>query len=266
MIRCRAVFSLAFALALIPGTASLAQQPPVDELKKEIEALREDVKALRGDVQELKTMLQSRPAGPAAPPPPPQNVVLDLGTNPFRGDGRAPLTIIEFSDYQCPICARHVRETVPLIDKEYVATGKVKYVLLDFPLESIHKLSFRAAEAAHCAGDQGKYWEMHARLFANQKSLEPWSPHAEAVNLNVGTFEDCLSRGKHAEQIRKNVAEGQKAVIPGTPVFLLAYTDPTSSKVTTVARLTGAQPFSIFKNRIDQLLAEQPKAAAEKPR
>jgi protein-disulfide isomerase len=269
MTRCRVVISLAFALALTPGTASLAQQPPVDELKKEIEALREDVKALRNDVQEIKAILQSRPPAPAAAPLPPQNVVLDLGTNPFRGDGKASLTLIEFSDYQCPICARHVRETSPLIDKEYVATGKVKYVLLDFPLESIHKLAFRAAEAAHCAGDQGKYWEMHDRLFANQKTLEPLNAHASALGLNVGRFEACLTGGKYAEQIRKNVAEGQKAVIPGTPVFLLAYTDPTSSKVKTVARLTGAQPFSIFKNRIDQLLADQPKAgaeAAEKPR
>jgi protein-disulfide isomerase len=255
--------ALALALASIPG-ASIAQEPPVDELRKEIEALREDMKALRNDVREIKAILQSRPAVPA---PPPQNVVLDLGTNPFRGDRNAPLTMIEFSDYQCPICARHVRETSPLIDKEYVATGKVKYVLLDFPLESIHKLAFRAAEAAHCAGDQGKYWEMHDRLFANQKILEPWSAHAEAADLNVGRFEDCLNSGKYAEQIRKNIAEGQKAVVPGTPVYLLAYTDPTSSKVKTVARLTGAQPFSIFKNRIDQLLADQRKAeAAEKPR
>ncbi len=145
----------------------------------------------------------------------------------------------------------------------------MKYVLLDFPLEAIHKLAFRAAEAAHCAGEQGKYWEMHDRLFANQKSLEPWTAHAEAVDLNVGRFEDCLSRGRYVERIRKNIAEGQKAVVPGTPVFLLAYTDPTSSKVKTAARLTGAQPFSIFKNRIDQLLAELLKAgaeAAEKPK
>ena len=108
---------------------------------------------------------------------------------------------------------------------------------------------------------------MHDRLFANQKALEPLRAHAEAVGLNVGRFEDCLSRGTYADQIRKNMAEGQKAAVPGTPVFLLAYTDPTRSKVTTVARLTGAQPFSIFKNRIDQLSADERKAdAAEKPR
>jgi protein-disulfide isomerase len=264
MTRSKPAIALTLALALIRAPASLAQEQPTDELKKEIEALRDDVRALRTEVQEIKTILQSRPAVPS---PPPQNVILDLGANPFRGDLKARLTLVEFSDYQCPICARHVRETSPLIDKEYVATGKVKYVLLDFPLESIHKLAFRAAEAAHCAGDQGKYWEMHDRLFANQKALEPWSAHAAALDLNVGRFEACLTGDKYAERIRKNVAEGQKAVIPGTPVFLLAYTDPTSSKVKTVARLTGAQPFSIFKNRIDQLLAEQQKAeAAEKPR
>jgi protein-disulfide isomerase len=99
MTRRKPVISLAFALALIArAPASLAQQPPVDDLKKEIEALREDVKALRKDLQEIKTILQSRQPAPA--PPPPQNVVLDLGANPFRGDGKARLTLVEFSDYQ----------------------------------------------------------------------------------------------------------------------------------------------------------------------
>jgi len=136
---------------------------------------------------------------------------------------------------------------------------------MDLPLESIHKFAFKGAEAARCAGEQGKFWEMHDRLFANQTSLEPAKPHAEAVGLDVAKFEGCLSAGKYAEAIRKDMAEAQKAGINGTPAFFLAYTDPTSSKVKTVARLSGAQPFAAFKAQIDQLLAEQPKAGAEKP-
>jgi protein-disulfide isomerase len=136
---------------------------------------------------------------------------------------------------------------------------------MDLPLESIHKLAFKAAEAANCAGEQGKYWEMHDRLFANQKTLEPWKAHAEAIGLDVPKFEACLNAGKQAEEIRRDMAEAGKAGINGTPAFFLAYTDPTSSKVKTVARLSGAQPFSAFKAQIDQLLAEQPKAGAEKP-
>ena len=143
-------------------------------------------------------------------------------------------------------------------------------MFVDLPLESIHKLAFKAAEAANCAGEQGKYWEMHDRLFANQKTLEPWKAHAEAVGLDVSKFEGCLNAGKQAEEIRKDMAEAQKAGVTGTPLFFLAYTDTSSSKVKTVVRLSGAQPFSAFKAHIDKLLAEQPKAeptkAGEKPK
>jgi protein-disulfide isomerase len=144
----------------------------------------------------------------------------------------------------------------------------VKYVFMDYPL-SIHKLAFKAAEAAHCAGEQGKYWEMHDRLFANQTSLEPWKAHAEAVGLDLSKFEQCLSAGKYAEEIRKDMAEARKAGVTGTPVSFLAYTDPSNSTVKTVIRVTGAQPFSNFKAQIDKLLARQPTPgaeAAEKPK
>jgi predicted DsbA family dithiol-disulfide isomerase len=108
---------------------------------------------------------------------------------------------------------------------------------------------------------------MHDRLFSHQTSLEPAKPHAQALGLNVAEFEGCMSAGKYAEAIRKDATEGQKAGVTGTPAFFLAYTDPTSSKVKTVVRLSGAQPYSAFKAQIDKLLAERPKAAAaEKPK
>jgi protein-disulfide isomerase len=236
-----------------------AQQAGNDELKKEIENVKESLKTIQKDIQEIKALLQSRPA--AAP----QNVVLDLGKNPFKGSRDARLTLVEFSDYQCPFCGRHVRETMPQIDKEYVETGKVKYVFLDLPLESIHKSAFKAAEAAHCADEQGKYWEMHDRLFGNQKALEPWTPHAEAVGLDVAKFEACMAAARPADEIRQDMAQAQKAGITGTPAFYLAYTDPGSTKVKTLTALKGARPYADFKAAIDALLAEQPKAAPEKP-
>ena len=131
----------------------------------------------------------------------------------------------------------------------------MKYVFVDFPLESIHKFAFKASEAAHCAGEQGKFWEMHDRLFANQKTLEPWTPHAQAIGLEVPKFEACMTSGKYADEIRRNLAEGAKAGVTGTPAFLLAYTEPGSSKVKTQARLVGAQSYAAFKAEIDKLLA-----------
>jgi protein-disulfide isomerase len=96
------------------------------------------------------------------------DAVVAIGDAPVKGNPNAKLTLIEFSDYQCPFCRRHAENTLPSLDKEYIATGKVRYVFHDFPLEAIHPQAFKAAEAAHCAGEQQKYWEMHGRLFANQ--------------------------------------------------------------------------------------------------
>jgi protein-disulfide isomerase len=129
---------------------------------------------------------------------------------------------------------------------------------MDFPLESIHKLAFKAAEAANCAGEQGKYWDMRDRIYQNQRALEPWTTHAQAVGLDVRKFEECMSSGRQAAEIRRDLAEGEKAGVTGAPAFFLAYTDPKSSKVTTEVRLKGAQPFANFKAEIDKLLAGQP--------
>jgi protein-disulfide isomerase len=130
-------------------------------------------------------------------------------------------------------------------------------VFVDFPLEAIHKNAFKAAEAARCAGEQGKFWEMHDQLFADQKALGAWKVHADAVGLDGGKFENCLASGKFAEEIRKDLALGRSVGVTGTPVFFLAVTDPASTQVKTLRRLVGAQPFAAFKAPIDALLAEQ---------
>lgn len=149
---------------------------------------------------------------------------------------------------------------MPQIDKEYIQTGKVKYVLLDLPLESKHKNAFKAAEAIHCAGEQEKLWEMRDRISANQQELDQWNSHAEAVGLDVARFEECMNSGRQAAKIRADMAQAQKAGITGTPVFFFAYTEPKSTKVTTVTRLPGAQPYAAFKAAIDKLLAGPPEA------
>ena len=141
-------------------------------------------------------------------------------------------------------------------------TGKVKSVFVDLPLESIHKFAFKAAEATACAGEQGKYWEMHDRLFENQKALEPWNGHAEALGLDVAKFEQCMTAGKFAPEIRRDMAEANRVGVSGTPGFLIARTDPASSKVKVLAVLRGARPFADFKTEFDQLLEEPSKPAA----
>jgi protein-disulfide isomerase len=251
----------ALVLALIAaGAAAAQQQPSNEELRKDIQALQESLKAIQKDLQDIKGML-ARPTGP----PSLINRVVDLGDAPFKGDASAKLTIVEVSDYQCPFCGRYFRDTYPQLETEYIKTGKVKSVFINLPLEAIHKSAFGAAKAARCAGEQGKYWEMHDRLFATQKELEPWTPHAQAVGLDVPAFDACVASDKHDAAIRRDVAEAQKLGITGTPAFLIGRTDPKSSKLTILAAIRGARPFADFKTELDKLLAEPEKAAEAAP-
>ena len=156
--------------------------------------------------------------------------------------------MVEFSDYQCPFCSRHFREVWPQLEREYVATGKVKYVLRDFPLEAIHPQAFKASEAANCAGEQGKYWEMHDRLFANQNALGPKElpNHAQALRLDTANFQQCPDNGKQAGKIRNDLTDGQKAGVAGTPTFFLGLTDQNNPNVKALRIIRGAQPYAAF--------------------
>ena len=131
----------------------------------------------------------------------------------------------------------------------------MRYTLLDLPLESIHKNAFKAAEATRCADEQGRYWEMHDRLFANSRTLVPMDPHAEAAGLDLAAFQECMSSGRHTDAIRQDMAIARKAGITGTPGFLLARTDAGDpKKVVGITFLRGAQPFAAFKAAIDAAL------------
>ncbi|MGH8555490.1 MAG: DsbA family protein [Gammaproteobacteria bacterium] len=185
-------------------------------------------------------------------PPPrvrPIDTVLEVGDAPFKGKKDAKLTLVEFSDY--------LETTVPELDKAYIATGKLRYVFRDFPLESIHTQASKAAEAAHCAAEQGKYWEMHDRLFANQKALAPEKlpDYAKAIGLEAEPFKKCLGSGKYAGKIKSGIAEGQKLGITGTPTLMLGRS--AGDQVKEVKMMVGALPFALYKEEIEKLLAER---------
>jgi protein-disulfide isomerase len=146
---------------------------------------------------------------------------------------------------------------VSRLTDEYVKTGKMRYVLRDFPLEEAHPLAEKAAEAAHCAGEQGKYWEMHERLFSNQSALESkeLSRHAASVGLDVAKFDECLDSGRFAARIKADRKEGAKLNIRGTPTFFFGYTDESDpARVRAVKVLSGTQPFDAFVDILDELL------------
>ncbi len=148
---------------------------------------------------------------------------------------------------------------MPQILKEYVETGKAKYVYFDFPLESIHQYAFKAAEAVSCAAEQDKFWEMHDHLFLNQKALtlQQLKSHAEALGLDGPQFATCLETGKYASEIRKDMAVAARVGIRATPSFGIGFTDSgDSNKVRVVQTLRGALPFNSFKTVMDGLLTQ----------
>ena len=145
---------------------------------------------------------------------------------------------------------------MPKLEQEYIATGKLKYVARDFPLETIHPFARKASEAFWCANDQGKGGAMHDRLFHNQQQLQPEAleKHAEALGLDVPAFKACLSSSKYTDTINASLKEGQKVGVTGTPAFLLGYTQADGAEVKAVKFLVGALPFDTFKDNIDKLL------------
>lgn len=141
---------------------------------------------------------------------------------------------------------------------EYVESEKVKYVFCDYPLIQIHRHAFKAAEAAHCGGGQGKYWEMHEKLFTNQTNLSvvDLATHAREVGLNVEQYEQCIGRSKHGARFRGDMAEGRQSGVSGTPGFLVGLTESEGKTLKVSKLISGAHPYANFKAAIDTLLME----------
>jgi protein-disulfide isomerase/plastocyanin len=174
-----------------------------------------------------------------------ETVEVSLDDDAVKGDPNAAVTIVEFSDFECPFCGKYVREAYPQIVSEYIDTGKVKYVFRDFPLD-FHQSAQKAGEAAECAGEQGKYWEMHDYLFVNQDYLavENLKGYAKDLGLDTADFNECLDSGAMADEVKADMADGQKYGVSGTPAFFI------NGKM-----ISGAQPFAAFKAEIDAALA-----------
>ncbi|MFQ5915733.1 MAG: DsbA family protein [Nitrospinota bacterium] len=226
-------------------------------LRKEVEALKKEQKTIKQQLRAIQNLLQRRRA--ARSPVQNVSVVIDIADEPFKGSKNAKLTLIEFSDYECPFSARHFRQTMPELEKNYIQTGKVKYVLRDFPIVRIHRRAFKAHEAANCAEEQGKYWEVHDRTFANRKAMTPKDlvNYAQASGLAMTEFQQCFESGKYAAEIQKDIQDGRKAGVRGTPSFFLGFTDPSDSKMKAVRMIRGALPYSSFKQVIDSLLSSK---------
>lgn len=176
---------------------------------------------------------------------------------PFMGSAEAKVTMIEFSDYQCFFCRRHDRQVAPRIVEDYVESGRVKYVFADFPLAS-HAGASKAAQAAHCAGDQGKYWEMNDLLFRHPQSLTSGTLKAfgSSLELDNQVLLGCVESGKYAQKVRDGLSQGKRVGVRGTPSFFFGLTDKTRPTLRVRKTLTGAHPYPAFQRLIEDLLAQ----------
>jgi protein-disulfide isomerase len=241
------------------ATGAFAQDAA--SLQKEIIELKEGQKAIQQELQEIKQLLKQQRVAAAAPAQAPLPKTLDTAGILVKGDPNAPITIVEFTDMQCPFCGRYAENTLSKIDNEYIKTGKVRYIVKDFPLEAIHPNALRAAEATHCAAEQNKAWDMHDRLFANQQKLtkEDITADAAVLGLDSAKFQACLDSDRYAADIRKEIAVGQSSGVNGTPTFFLGVADAQPDQMKPQRMLSGALDFSVFKSVLDDMAKPQAK-------
>lgn len=191
----------------------------------------------------------------AAPPAPPAGGAPPKDAAQFNVIGRAdaPLTIMEFTDLQCPYCARHATETFPRLKREYVDTGKVRYASRDLPLP-FHRYALPAAVASRCAGEQGRFWEFREALFASQSQLgsAPYGRIAGELGLDVERLEACRADGRQEANVQADIALAGSVGIRSTPTFVIGRVVNGEFQG---EQFSGAQPFEVFKSRIDALLA-----------
>jgi len=217
------------------------QLPPIDQVKPDIARYIKNQKAqgLLGDYYEqLKKDAKVEVLLPAYEPP----KVQVAAVGPAKGPQGAPVTIVEFSDFECPYCVRAEATVKQVLD----AYGdKVRLVYRDFPLPN-HTRAGKAAEAAHCAGDQTKYWEMHEKLFAsgNEIDVPHLKKYAGELKLDQAKFDKCLDSGEKARVVEDHKKAGEEAGVSGTPAFFV-----------NGRMISGAQPLEAFKKIIDEELA-----------
>jgi protein-disulfide isomerase len=220
-----------------------------------MDAILEELKAIRLLLEKIEQQgLARAPQRPAKP----TTATVSVRDKPAMGSERAPVTVVEFTDYQCPYCLRFARTTFPALKRDYIDTGKVRWVALNLPLK-FHRDARKAAQAAHCAGEQGRFWEMRLALFENPQQLAPehLPGHAAGIGLDVDAFNDCLASDRHLAAIDRDAEDANAVHLTGTPSFIVG---KTAADRITGQVIIGAQPVRIFNAAIEKLLNDQDNA------
>jgi len=243
------------ALTALPAGA----QAPADDTNKQI---LQELRAIRGLLEGLQRDLEATPPAPAAqrnaPAPVPAPAPNDRVAYPFTpkgftlGRADAPLVMVEYTDYECPFCRQFHIDSFEQIRRNYIDTGKLRYVSRDFPLD-FHRNAQPAAMAARCAAEQNKFWELRHTMIVNASKLGPEQVmgYAKEQKLDMGKFQSCLKSGRHQAAVEADMAEGRSAGVSGTPSFVIGRM--VNDRLEGV-RVVGAQPYMAFAQKLDQLL------------
>jgi protein-disulfide isomerase len=234
------------ALAAVLGASVSAQSAPTDQ------AILDELRQIRQLLERLTS-----PRAPAPGPEGPERVQLSTTTGYMIGSPDAPLTMVEFTDLQCPFCRQFHATTFERLKADYIDTHKLRYFTRDFPLEELHPFATVAARAARCAGDQGKFWEMRHAILVTPAApaKESFFKQAETLKLDPLRFDTCLADGdRFQKEIREDMRDGVRAGITGTPSFVIGRT---SGDALDGVLVLGAQPYEAFDAQLKALLGEE---------
>lgn len=228
-------------LIVVPALCLAALAFMYTRLDTRIEALRESQRQLAAEIASMR-----------------RTPLIDIAGAPARGSADALVTLIEYSDYECPFCIRYANDTRPRIEEEYVQTGRLRYVFRDFPVDELHPAAIRAHEASRCALEQGRFWELHVTLFSppGTHGDDQLRERARDAGLDMSRFEACFASGRTVADIRRTASEAASMGASGTPAFFLGLYDPATGQVRILRGITGAQPYEVFQQTIDLLLQQ----------
>jgi protein-disulfide isomerase len=217
---------------------------------KEEGITRDQANQILEELRQIKQLLQAqnKPAGPPAP----AKAVLNTQGGEMLGSKSAPLTIVEFTDYQCPFCQRFHTTAFADLKKNYIDTGKVRFYSRDLPLDSMHPNAMRAAQSARCAGEQGQFWALRDIMGANPGQLDMNSIMADAASLKMDTakFKACVESDKYKQAIQTDVLEAMKIGADGTPTFVVGKSTPEGVDGEV---MVGAMPYEVFDRKLKSL-------------
>jgi protein-disulfide isomerase len=248
------------ALLIAQDTSQDQESKQLTELRQEVDSLEQGQKKIQKDLSAVMDILSGKR-------PPLENVFVTVANSPSLGRTDAKVTVVEFTDFQCPFCGAYARDTFAKMLTDQIKTGNIRYVVRNFPLEQSHPLARKAAEASLCADEQGKFWALHDRFFADQKKLSPEDipEHVIAIGADLTAFQQCFSSSKYAAKVAADVAEGRDLQVGATPTFFIGYSDPDDpSRVRALRTIVGNAPYREFQKMITEASQASKQATEEK--